>query len=136
MADDRILLVRLAASLPEAGRWGLPGGGVEWGEAPVDALVREVREETGLHATASGVAGVCSATFDSSFDGPGNPLHLVSIVHWITTTGGELVHERDGTTDLAAWVPLDEAASAPLGVVARFGLRLLSQAGQRGGPTL
>lgn len=136
MADDRVLLVRLAASVPEAGRWGLPGGGVEWGEAPVDALVREVREETGLHATASGVAGVCSATFDSSFDGPSHPLHLVSIVHWITATKGDLVHERDGTTDLAAWVPLDEAASAPLGVVARFGLGLLSEAGQRGGPTL
>lgn len=41
-----------------------------------------------------------------------------------------------GTTDLAAWVPLDEAATAPLGVVARFGLGLLSPARQRGGPTL
>ncbi len=54
----------------------------------------------------------------------------------VTTTGGELVHERDGTTDLAAWVPLDEAVTAPLGVVARFGLGLLPAAGQRGGPTL
>jgi hypothetical protein len=57
-------------------------------------------------------------------------------VHWITATEGELVHERDGTTDLAAWVPLDEAATAPLGVVARFGLGLLPAAGQRGGATL
>ncbi len=35
----------------ETGRWTLPGGGVDHGESPRDALVREVAEETGLDAT-------------------------------------------------------------------------------------
>ena len=41
----RVLLVQKAD-----GRWGLPGGGVMPGEAPLDALLRELREETGLRA--------------------------------------------------------------------------------------
>ena len=41
----RVLLVQKAD-----GRWGLPGGGIRPGEAPLDAVLRELREETGLRA--------------------------------------------------------------------------------------
>ncbi len=45
--DGAVLLVR-RANPPLAGRWTLPGGKVEPGETPAEAIVREVREETGL----------------------------------------------------------------------------------------
>src|SRR5687768_8972457 len=42
----------------EDGRWGLPGGSVEPGEAPAQALVREVFEETGLRVRPERILGV------------------------------------------------------------------------------
>jgi len=47
--ENRMLLCRISPQVPAAaGMWTLPGGGIDFGEHPQDAVVREVREETGL----------------------------------------------------------------------------------------
>lgn len=55
-AGDLILLIRRGHE-PEAGRWSLPGGRIEAGETDEQALVREVREETGLEVAPGPLIG-------------------------------------------------------------------------------
>jgi 8-oxo-dGTP diphosphatase len=54
--DGKVLLVRRAGP-PAKGLWTLPGGRVEVGERLVDAVTREVMEETGLTIDVIGLAG-------------------------------------------------------------------------------
>lgn len=47
--DQNIFLVKV--TYQRSHPWGLPGGGLEYGEHPEEAVVREVREETGLNVS-------------------------------------------------------------------------------------
>lgn len=50
----KVLIIREAPSHPEgtnAGKWDVPGGRMDFGELPEEALLREVKEETGLEVT-------------------------------------------------------------------------------------
>ena len=53
----RLLLARRAGE-PEPGKWDLPGGFLEEGEHPLDALRRELREETSLEVEPLDFVGV------------------------------------------------------------------------------
>jgi 8-oxo-dGTP diphosphatase len=54
--DGRLLLIQ-RGNEPGRGLWSLPGGHVEPGESEVDAVAREVLEETGLRVHVAGLAG-------------------------------------------------------------------------------
>ncbi|MET0389420.1 MAG: NUDIX domain-containing protein [Polyangiales bacterium] len=127
VVEGKLLLVRLAPSQIEAGMWTLPGGGLDWGESPERGVVRELREETGLDVEVDHIAGVFSCVFERTAERDLPALHFVSCVYWLRASSADLLHERDGSTDLAAWVPLQDVAALPLVGLARFGLALLRE---------
>ena len=54
--QGRLLLIKRGHE-PGAGLWSLPGGRIEPGETDAEALVREIREETGLMIEAGQLIG-------------------------------------------------------------------------------
>jgi 8-oxo-dGTP diphosphatase len=109
--EGRVLLARNSAASEFPGLWGLPGGGVEQGEHPDDAVVREFAEETGLSVRATGLHAVLSdvARLPSS----GDLEHTDRLVYGVTPAGGELRAELDGTTDRVEWVVPDDRPLMP-----------------------
>jgi len=80
--DGRVLLVRRAMK-PKIGFWCLPGGYVDYEEGPVTAVIREVREETGLIVHVTGLQAAYHVCADPRGMG-------VVLIYRAVPTGGEL----------------------------------------------
>ena len=76
---------------PYKGSWALPGGFVEWGETVESAVLREVKEETGLEVDLVELVGVYS---DPERDPRG---HTVTICYLVRKKGGELKADTDAS---------------------------------------
>ena len=99
--DGAVLLVRFT----RGGRWTLPGGGLDHGEDPRDAAVREVAEETGLDVRLGALLDVDSTCWDE-VDGRPADVHALRIRYTGEIIGGVLRGEVGGSSDHAAWIPL------------------------------
>lgn len=114
---DRILLVRF--EFPDAALWGAPGGGIEAGETPEQAIRRELAEETGLEDVELGpwiwLREHVFPFWDGSWDGQAERFVLVR-------TGGFEPAPRFSPEQLAAefvtgmrwWTPAELLASDEL----------------------
>jgi 8-oxo-dGTP diphosphatase len=96
----RVLLVRRARA-PFRGRWAFPGGFVELTETVESAVVRELREETGLRARPVGIVGV--------YSGPDRDLRKPTATVAFLMQGHAAVPRSGDDAAEADWVPLRAA---------------------------
>ena len=115
-----VLLTRYSATGFHTGRWGLPGGGLDHGESPRDAVRREVAEECGVDCEVGDLLAVDDDHFSGTApSGVWEDFHSVALVFAATVPDGVAprVTETGGTTDVAAWVPVSDVESGRVDVV-------------------
>ena len=128
---DDVLLTQMSARTRIEGRWTLPGGGIDHGEDPREALVREVHEETGLYVAPGPVLDVHSTHFvGARADGLVEDYHGVHVIFSATikpeSEGVEpRVLEEDSSTQQSRWVPVADAKRLDLLSAARHALELI-----------
>ncbi len=98
---ERVLLVRRS----DDGCWTIVGGIPEPGEQPAAAMVREIEEETGVHAVAEHL--VCVLTEDPITYPNGDQVQFVSTTFRCRATGGTARVNDDESTEVG-WFGPDE----------------------------
>ncbi|MGW0890759.1 NUDIX hydrolase [Saccharopolyspora sp. NPDC002578] len=123
--EGRVLLVRCAEP-NGAHTWSLPGGGVEHGEGPFDAVVREVAEETGCDAVVERLLGIDSRMIPGDERWvPGQGAHQnVGVFYRVRITGGEPRPEPNGATSEPAWTPIPDIVGLRRSSLVDVGLAL------------
>ncbi len=102
---DHVLLVRQQGPADPEPTWALPGGMVEGGELYGEALVREIREETGLEVVKIGQLAYLMQ-FDNRVEGYQTIAVVYEVAVWDGNIGGD---DPDRLIHAVEFVALDEA---------------------------
>jgi len=97
--DGRVLLARRAVE-PSVGAWDLPGGFVDENEHPLDALRRELLEETGLRIEPLGLVGI----WMDRYGGESTAQSTLNMFWTARVVGGE-PRAADDVAELAWFAP-------------------------------
>jgi len=76
-----LFLKRKEDEIDGPGQWEFPGGFIEFGEAPEEGILREVKEETGLNAEIVSIYKILSKEYEK----PGKKIHLIRIIYLLKT---------------------------------------------------
>jgi 8-oxo-dGTP diphosphatase len=123
-ADNRLLLCRPSAITEAPGSWTLPGGGIQFGEHPEVAAIRELKEETGFIGRITELLAVDSMHRPARAGEHAADYHSIRVIYRTTIESGSLAHETDESTDQAAWCTREELSKMPLVSTSELGVRL------------
>jgi 8-oxo-dGTP diphosphatase len=103
LRDGRVLLTRRARGQHLAGMWEFPGGKLEDGESPEEALARECREECGIEIEVVEILDVTHHRYPEK--------DVLLLFYRCSLRGGEVRHLQVADH---AWVAPEDLGSYPL----------------------
>lgn len=103
--DGRVLLAQRPPGKAMAGQWEFPGGKIDPGETPEQALIRELKEELGIDVTDSCLAPLAFASHDYDH------FHLLMPLYAIRQWRGRM-EAREGQT--LVWASKDKLNAYPM----------------------
>jgi len=116
-SDRGILLTEFSDRTNSPGLWGLPGGGLDPGESPAEAVVREIWEETGQRVTSPALADLQSSHWiGRAPTGVLEDFHALRVLYRASCPEPveAVVLDVGGTTSAARWVEPAAVADLPL----------------------
>lgn len=109
--ENRILLIKKSRG-PHKGKWDLPGGTIEFGEEPYEALKREFYEETGISDIEGTIRTAKSYTLIHHYkEDELEELHHIGIIYDVKVLNHEYRLKEDGDEQDslgAKWIYLEE----------------------------
>ncbi len=119
LLQEAKVLLTLKKSGPYLGLWDLPGGGIEFGETPKEALERELLEETALAAEQIELLTVATAFAEYEKANTRYQFHHIGIIYKVSglTLRPDLVPEEE-----CCWMTLKDLIKEELTPLAKYAL--------------
>ena len=128
-ADGRVLLAERPHGKPWAGYWEFPGGKIEAGERPADALARELHEELGIEVDAA----FPWITFVHAYPEKSVRLHFFRVSRWHGTPygreGQRLAWEQPAALTVNPLLPANDRVMQALGLPPLYAITQASKSG-------
>lgn len=98
---EKILLIKRGVE-PDKGKWGTPGGYIGWDESAEEAVIRELKEETGLTATKTAFLNVYSSPLR-------HPKQVITLLYRVEVENDSI--QKGDDADEVKWFSLNEIPS-------------------------